>query len=157
MEVEPDEWAADGWLGTRAQVPTAERKSYVRIVHRLRESGGQGVIGFVAVIGLFGTVVAVATPAYLGFQTRKADNEAKTGLAAAVWTADAYRQDHHGSYAGMDTVDLLKIDPRVAAAITISSARRKSYCLTSNVRGRAWSVSGPFKGEPEFTSNATCS
>ena len=128
----------------------------MRILRLLQASSGQGVLGFVGVIGLFGAVVAMGMPAYIGFQTRKADEQAREGLLAAVWTAEAYGQRHRGSYVGMDTVDLLKIDPRVAASLTVASARRKTYCLTTNVRGNAWSLSGPYKGEAEFKPNATC-
>jgi len=128
----------------------------MRILRCLRASGGQGVLEILVVIGLFGGLVAVAVPAYLGFQDRKADTAAQAHLLAAVWTADAYRQKH-GSYAGMDAVDLLEIDPRVPSTLTVASARRGRYCLADNVRGRTWSISGPYRGNAKFSANAACS
>jgi len=128
----------------------------MRILRPLDTNSGQGIVGVLVVVAFFGAVVAVAMPAYMGFQGRKADKHAQAGLLAAVWTAEAYKQNHHGSYVGMDTVDLLKIDPRVARTLTVASARRNEYCLTSNVRGKAWSISGPYRGDAEFKPNATC-
>jgi hypothetical protein len=128
----------------------------MRILRCLEANSGQGILGVVGVIGVFGAVLAVAMPAYIGFQGRKADKHAQEGLVAAVWIAEAYGDDHHGSYVGMDTVDLLKIDPRLAPTVTVASARRKAYCLTNNVRGKAWSISGPRRGDAEFKANATC-
>ena len=128
----------------------------MRILRCLRASGGQGVLEILVVIGLFGGLVAVAVPAYIGFQDRKADKAAQAHLLAAVWTVEAYRQKH-GSYAGMDAVDLLQIDPRVPSTLTVASARRGRYCLADNVRGRSWSISGPYRGNARFSANAACS
>ncbi|MGH3136451.1 MAG: hypothetical protein ACRDPV_08165 [Gaiellaceae bacterium] len=156
MEVEIIERDADRVCGIEFVDLLRKEHVRVRILQRLEGTSGQGVLGVVGVIGLFGVVLAVAMPAYMGFQGRKADKQAQAGLLAAIWTAEAYRQKHHGSYVGMDTVDLLKIDPRVAATLTVASARRTGYCLTNNVRGNAWSIAGPYQGEAEFTPNATC-
>jgi Tfp pilus assembly protein PilE len=127
----------------------------MRILLRLRTSDGQGtlavVVGFVAIAGL----AAASVPAYLGFQDRKAEKAAQAQLLAAVWTVEAYRQDY-GSYAGMDTVDLRKIDPRLPSALVVTMARRGGYCLADSVHGREWSISGPFKGNAEFAANAEC-
>jgi Tfp pilus assembly protein PilE len=128
----------------------------MRILRRLGASGGQGLLEVVVVVGVFGGLVAVAVPGYLGFQDRKADKAAQAHLLAAVWTVEAYRANHGSSYAGMDALDLLKIDPRVASTLTVASARRGRYCLTDNVRGKTWSISGPYRGEAKFTANATC-
>jgi len=130
----------------------------MRILRCLRASGGQGLLEVLVVIALFGGLVAVAMPAYLGFQGQKADKQAQANLLAAVQMAEVYGA-RHGSYAGMDTVDLRKIDPRLSTTLTVASARRGRYCLADNVRGRAWSISGsgPYRGNAEFMGNATCS
>jgi type II secretory pathway pseudopilin PulG len=127
----------------------------VRILRCLEASDGQAVLALVAVIVVFGGLVAAAVPGYIGFQDRRADKAAKSQLLAAAWTAEAYGQDH-GSYAGMDTVELLKIDPRVPPTVSVASAERAGYCLANYVRGRTWSISGPYRGNARFTANATC-
>jgi len=114
------------------------------------------VLALVFVVVVFAGLVAAAVPAYLGFQDRRAEKKAETHLVAAVWTAEAYRQDH-GSYAGMDSADLLKIDPRVPETVAVVSAQRRSYCLADSISGRSWSIAGPYRGEPEFMANAYCS
>jgi Tfp pilus assembly protein PilE len=125
-------------------------------MRRLAASVGE-TLAVVVVAVVFGGLVAAAVPTYLGFQDRKAEKAAESHLLAAVWAAEAYGQDHHGSYTGMDSADLLKIDPRVPQAVAVVSAQRHSYCLTDSVRGRSWSISGPYQGDAIFMSNASCS
>lgn len=108
-----------------------------------------------AVLGLLGTLVAVATPVYLGYQARKADRAAQRHLVAALPAVEEYRRSH-GSYAGLDTVDLLRIDPRLPLTLSVSSVRRGRYCLTDTVHGRTWSLRGPTRGEPKLRSGADC-
>jgi Tfp pilus assembly protein PilE len=127
----------------------------MRIVRRLGTCDGQGFLEVIAVIGIFGVLLAVAMPAYMGFRSRSADKEAQATLLAAVWTADAYRANH-GSYAGMDTVDLFKIDPRVPSSLAVTSAKRGKYCLTDTVHGKSWSIAGPNRGDAKFTAGAAC-
>ena len=129
----------------------------MRIPRRLEASSGQGLLGSVAVIGLFSATLAVGLLGYIGFQDRKADKQAQANLLSAVQMALVYRANH-GSYAGMDTVDLRKIDPRLSTTVTVAAARRDKYCLADNVHGRAWSIagSGPYEANARFTANATC-
>src|SRR5262245_278260 len=126
-------------------------------MRRLAASDGSSVLAVVLVVVAFAGLVAAGSTAFLGFQDRKAKKVAERHLTAAVWTAEAYRQDHHGSYAGMDTADLLKIDPRVPQTVAVVSAQRRSYCLTESVRGRSWSISGPARGDATLMANASCS
>src|SRR5262245_4064575 len=126
-------------------------------MRRLAASEGQSVLPVVAVVVVFAGLVAAAVPTYLGFQNRRAEKAAESHLLAATWTAEAYRQDHHGSYAGMDSADLLNIDPRVPETVAVVSAQRHKYCLTDSVAGRSWSIAGPYRGEATFMANASCS
>lgn len=134
-------------------IATAADSEFMR---RLSASDGQTLVVVVVALALVG-LVAAAVPAYLGFQDRRAEKVAQKQLLAAVWTVEAYRQDHHGSYAGMDQADLLKIDPRVPYTVVVVSAQRRGYCLADSVRGRSWSISGPYRGDPTFMANASCS
>jgi len=124
-------------------------------MRRLAATDGQ-TLAVVVVVVVFAGLVAAAVPAYLGFQDGRAEKTAESHLLAATWTAAAYRQDH-GSYAGMDTADLLKIDPRVPHTLAVVSAERHRYCLTDSVRGRSWSIAGPYRGDAKFMANASCS
>ena len=124
-------------------------------MRRLAASDGQ-TLAVVVVVLAFAGLLAAAVPAYLGFQDRKAEKAAQSHLLAATWTAEAYRQAH-GSYAGMDSADLLKIDPRVPETLAVVSAQRHRYCLADTVSGRSWSISGPYRGDARFMANASCS
>lgn len=128
----------------------------MRNERRLQSSSGQGVLEVVLVVACFSALVAIATPVYLGFQSRKADKDAQANLVAAVPMAQAYRQDQRGSYAGMDSLDLYNIDPRVSPGLAVAWAKRGMYCLTDSVHGKTWSIRGPFKGDPKFRANGTC-
>jgi type II secretory pathway pseudopilin PulG len=104
---------------------------------------------------VFSAAVAVAAPVYLGVQTRKADKAAQENLVAAVHVAGAYRQDH-GSFRGMDTVDLARIDPRVSMSLSVAWVRGNHYCLTDTVHGKTWSLRAPYKGDPKFLQSGFC-
>jgi Tfp pilus assembly protein PilE len=125
------------------------------MMRRFQSNSGQGLLEVVLVVAAFSTLVAVATPAYLGFQSRKADKTAQGNLAAAVPTALAYRQDR-GSYAGMDSLDLYQIDPRVSPGLSVAWAKRGAFCLTDTVHGRTWSIRGPYRGDARFLANGSC-
>ena len=98
-------------------------RKVVRILRRFESSGGQGLVELVSVLAVFLAAVAVGLPGYLGFQDRKADKQARANLLAAVQRAEVYRTSH-GSFVGMDALDLRKIDPRLSPTLTVASARR---------------------------------
>ena len=115
----------------------------VQLLRRLREeSVGQGVIEVLAVFGVFG--VLVAQPPGVRAQ-----------VCSAVPAAQIYRA-HHGSYAGLDTVDLSRIDPRISMTLVVSSSRSGGFCLTESVGSRVWSLSGPVKGTAKYTGRPSC-
>ncbi len=125
-------------------------------MRRLAASDGQSVLAVVFVVVAFAGLVAASVPAYLGFQDRRAEKAAQSHLLAAAWTAEAYGQAH-GSYVGMDAVDLLKIDPRVPRTLAVVSAERGRYCLADSVSGSSWSIAGPYRGDATFMANGSCS
>jgi Tfp pilus assembly protein PilE len=124
--------------------------------HFNNTSAGQGLLEVVIVMVLFTAALAAAVPAYLGMQGHKADKAAKAHLYAAVPIAQAYRMRHHGTYAGMDTTDLLTIDPRVSPTLTVAWVRKHGYCLTDTVHGNTWSLRGPFTGNAPYRASGTC-
>ena len=123
---------------------------------RLHEgSTGQGLIEVLGVFALFGALVAVGVPAFFGYQDGKSDRAARDNLMAAVPAAEVYRAKR-GSYSGLDTVDLFKIDPRISQTLVVTSARGGRFCLTESVNGRTWSISGPVRAKAKFTSRPGC-
>ncbi len=129
----------------------------MRFLRRLHEgSDGQGVVEVLVVVILFGLLTAVGAPAFFHFQNRKADSEARGRLLAAVPAAQVYR-DRHGSYSGLDAVDLNRIDPRISMTLVVSSARRGRFCLTESVNGRTWSLAGPVRREAYYSPQPNCS
>ena len=138
------------------RAPTAEEKVNLRLLRRLREeSDGQGVIEVLAVFGLFGAFVAVGVPAWFGYQDGKSDREAQARLLAAVPAVEAYRAQHH-SYAGLETADVARIDPRVSMTLVVTSSGRGRFCVTESVHGRVWSLSGPVKREAKYLGKPSC-
>jgi len=106
-----------------------------------RGSDGQGLIEVVGVVGTFVVLLAVGVPSYFGLQNGKAEREAKNRLLEAVPAVETYRVQR-GSYAGLDSVKLKRIDPRISQTLVVASAKRKRYCLTETVHGQVWSVVG---------------
>jgi Tfp pilus assembly protein PilE len=109
---------------------------------RLHEGSGQGLVEVTGVVGTFVVLLAVGVPSYFGLQNVKAEREAKSHLLAAVPAAETYRVQR-GSYSGLDTVKLKRIDPRVSHTLVVASVKRGRYCLMETVHGQVWSVSGP--------------
>jgi type IV pilus assembly protein PilA len=122
----------------------------------LRCERGVTVIEMLVVIIIIGILLAIAVPAYLGFRDRTANNTAKSNLRAALPAATAYYQDN-ATYKGMQSTDLLAIDPGISSTLTVASAGRSSFCLTDTVDGRTWSMAGPDPSNADFHDGADCS
>jgi type IV pilus assembly protein PilA len=116
---------------------------------------GFTIIELLVVIIIIGILLAIAVPAYLGFRDRAANTAAQSNLRAALPAAEAYYTDN-GTYKGMDSTDLIAIDPGISPTLTVTTARAKSYCLTDTVNGRTWSVSGPDTSSTDFYKGADC-
>ena len=127
----------------------------MRLLRRLNESGGQGVLEVVVVFVAI-AAMAVATPAYLHLQGQRADTSAQDDLVAGAKAANSYLWTH-GSFRGMTNVDLVRQLTGVSSSTTVVSARRHSYCLAATVRGHTWSLQGPYSGSPKFHTSADCS
>ena len=112
-------------------------------------SEGQGLIEVVGVVGTFAVLLAIGVPSYFGFRDGQAEQQAKDSLLAAVPAAETYRVQR-GSYAGLDTVKLARIDPRISHTLVVGSAKRGRYCLMETAHGQVWSVAGRVGGKPKF-------
>jgi type IV pilus assembly protein PilA len=129
-----------------------------RIRERLdpRVEGGFTVIEMLTLIIVIGILLAIAVPAYLGFRDRTANSTAKSNLRAALPAATAYFQDH-GTYRGMQSTDLIALDPGISSTLTVAAAKRASFCLTDTVSGRTWSVAGPHPADSDYHQSDDCS
>jgi Tfp pilus assembly protein PilE len=128
----------------------------MRRLRRLAEDPGQGVYEMVAMIAFIAVVLAVATPAYLRFQSRKADKAAQEALVAGTKGAESYRWAH-GSFARMSNVDLVRETRGLSTPITVAWAHEGRYCLAASAGGNTWSLRGPYTGEPKFRRSGNCS
>jgi type II secretory pathway pseudopilin PulG len=113
-----------------------------RIRKRLAGELGFAGLEMLIVVAVLGVVLGVAVPSYLGLRGGTADADTKASLRAAMPAADAYFQDHK-TFAGLDSTDLLRIDPRVSVTVAVTAVSKRSYCLTESVNGKTWSVRGP--------------
>jgi type II secretory pathway pseudopilin PulG len=113
-----------------------------RIRQRLDGDHGFAVLELLIVVGVLSVALAVGVPSYLGLRGGSADGKTKASLRAAMPAADAYFADRR-TYAGLDSTDLLRIDPRVSLTVAVTSAKKRTYCLTESIDGKTWSVKGP--------------
>jgi len=113
------------------------------------------VIEVALVLGVFGTLVAVGLPTYMGVQDRLASSAARSHLEAATPAAQVYRM-RRGTYTGLDALALRRIDPRISPTVTVAWTRRGAYCLTETVRGKTWSLRGPRRAQTTFSANDSC-
>ncbi len=115
------------------------------------------LIELFVVIIVIGILLAIAVPSYLGFRDRVASNAARENLRAAIPSVEAYYADNK-TYAGMDSTDLVAMDPGISMTLTVHAALTDadSYCLTDTVSGKTWSVRGPNPGNGDFKTNSTC-
>jgi hypothetical protein len=126
----------------------------VRFLRRLEGSLGQGVFEIVIIFGLI-AAMAAAIPAYLQMQAQRADKSAKTNLVAAAKAADSYLWTH-GSFSKLNNIDLVGGTPD-AESTSVVWAHRRSYCIASTVRGKTWSLRGPYTSAPKFRPSDDCS
>ena len=52
---------------------------------------------------------------------------------------------------GLDTVKLMRIDPRISHTVVVGSAKRGRFCLMETVHGQVWSMSGANRAQATFS------
>jgi prepilin-type N-terminal cleavage/methylation domain-containing protein len=117
-----------------------------RRVDRDSERSGFTTIELLIVIMIFGILVAIAVPSYLGFRDRTADSSAKANVRAALPAVRAFRAEN-GTYAGMTVAALQSIDQTVTLDRD-PVVTEATYCVDSTVRGNTWKITGPGSTAP---------
>ena len=122
-----------------------------------RGEDGFTMVEMLVVLIIIGALLALAVPAYIGYEVRAADNAAKANLRASLPAVEAYRADN-GSYQGMTAAALrASYDQGLATNVAVVGTPDASFCLTDTEGGRVWSVDGPGTTVASFRNNATCS
>ena len=88
-------------------------------------------------------IVVIAIPSYVAMRDRSNDSTARAHLRQAGDAAEAYRADR-GSYAGMSSAALHRIDPSLhASSYRLDTLSKGNFCVESSVGGRTWHLAAP--------------
>ncbi len=125
------------------------------IRHRRRPGLHSTFIEPFIVIVIFGSLLLIAVPTYLGFKNRANSAAAQANLRSAIPDVEAYYALTNSSYVGLSLHWLRDFDPHVKLndpAADPAKQTATSYCVSSTVAGKTWYKAGP--GAPITT--ATC-
>jgi prepilin-type N-terminal cleavage/methylation domain-containing protein len=110
-----------------------------RVGKQLAREVGFTLIELLVVIAIIGILVAIAVPAYLGFDRTANRKAAAADVRSAVPNASLYHAQH-GSYSGMTVAALQSLDSGLAIDHVVVSADDASYCLDRTVDGQTAKV-----------------
>jgi prepilin-type N-terminal cleavage/methylation domain-containing protein len=130
-----------------------------RVREQLTGEDGFTLIELLVVIAIIGILVAIAVPAYLGFEDSANQKLASADIRVAVPNAEKYNTDH-GSFAGMTVAALQAYDSSLEIDhVVVSGAANDTYCLDRTVSGETAKVTrgaGAISGGMVVESGGVC-
>ena len=98
------------------------------------------------VVVIFGCLILIAVPTYLGFENRAHNTAAQANLRSAIPDIEAYYALTNSSYAGLSLHWLHDFDPKVKLDDPAANPEKQtatSYCVSATVAGKTWYQAGP--------------
>lgn len=117
-------------------------RSHIRDSRLVREESGFNLVELLVTLVVLAVLLAIAIPAYFGFQGRANRSAAQANLRTALPALAAYHADND-AYTGLTLAGLLGYDQSVSPDISVLSASAASYCLRSVHNGEAYYKNGP--------------
>jgi len=124
----------------------------LRLRTPLAEDAGFTLIELLVVLSLFGTLLGIAIPSYVGYEAYANQGSAQQALRQAVPAAESYYTENI-TYSGLSKAALDQIDSTLPSGVDVQYATITDYCLSASVGGQNWSVKGPGTG---WHSNLSC-
>jgi prepilin-type N-terminal cleavage/methylation domain-containing protein len=106
------------------------------------DEAGFTLIEVLVTLVVLAVLLAVAIPAYLGFDDRASRSTAQANLRTALPALATYYSDND-SYVGLTLAALRSYDQSIADGITVVSSAAATYCVRSMHRGEAYYKNGP--------------
>lgn len=109
-----------------------------------RAQGGTITSTEAFVLGVMTAIlIAIAIPSYVAMRDRSHDSTARAHVRQAGDAVEAYRAER-GSYAGMSSAALARVDPSLgASSYRLEISGKAGYCVESSIGGRTWHLEGP--------------
>jgi type IV pilus assembly protein PilA len=134
-----------------------------------KDAAGFTLLELLLVVVVLGILIAIAVPAFLGFESRAQDAAVKANLRGAIPAVEAYAQDNVGAkgdadnkkgttgYKGM-TAAIVRANYDSGLPVSLKVVSNKTnatqYCLADTESSSTWSLLGP--APLSFHKNAKC-
>jgi len=100
-----------------------------RLRQRSQDEGGFTLIELLVVILIIGILAAIAIPSFLNQKSKAYDASAKELVRTAQTTAETYSTDHGGSYGGLTTAELEKLETGLSGCGAKTVAEQTNACF----------------------------